>query len=90
MTPKEIEIFLEEIPQDLFKKYEEAFEFRNHEEKIKHIQENIPEDVYLVFTKEWDNFIYSCSENASEFIDDETVDGEDFEKYFEIFMTYPH
>jgi len=56
------------------------------DEKIDYIKERIPEDVHSVFTKEWDYFIDSCSQNSSEFLEDE----EDFDKFFEIFMTYPH
>ena len=64
--------------------------FIEREEKIRHIKENIPEDVYEVFRKEWDNFVYSVSENTSGMIEDETGDGEEFDKYFDTFMSYPH
>jgi hypothetical protein len=65
-------------------------ELMTSEEKIDFVKSNIPESVYNVFNKEWDEFVYSCSENMYGLIDDETGDGEDFDKYLGIFMTYPH
>jgi len=66
------------------------FEDMSPEEKIESIKSQIPEEVYNVFSKEWDNFIYSCSENTSGMIEDETGDGEEFDKYLEIFLKFPH
>ena len=65
-------------------------EYMSIVEKIDYIKERIPEDVYKVFTKEWDNFIYSCSENTSWMIEDETGDGEEFDEYLNVFMEFPH
>ena len=66
------------------------FEGMSEEEKIESIKSQIPEEVYNVFSQEWDNFIYSCSENTSRMIEDETGDGEEFDKYLEIFLKFPH
>jgi len=60
------------------------------ENNIAQIKSQIPEHIYNVFTKEWNNFVDSCSQNTSGMIEDETGDGEEFDKYFKIFMTYPH
>ena len=62
-----------------------------NEEKVRKIEESVPEDVLNVFRMEWDNFIDSCSQNSSEYLEiDEEGLLKDFDKYFEIFMTYPH
>ena len=66
------------------------FEGMSEEEKIESIKSQIPEEVYNVFSQEWDNFIYSCSENTSGMFEDETGDGEEFDKYLEIFLKFPH
>ena len=65
-------------------------EYMSIVEKIDYIKERIPEDVYKVFTKEWDNFICTCSENTSWMIEDETGDGEEFDEYLNVFMEFPH
>ncbi|SVB82162.1 uncharacterized protein METZ01_LOCUS235016 [marine metagenome] len=58
-----------------------------HERKMLEIKHSLPPAVYDVFTKEWANFIDSCTKNTGEHI-------EDMEKYFDeylaIFMKYPH
>ena len=66
------------------------FEGMSEEEKIESIKSQIPEEVYNVFSQEWDNFIYSCSENTSWMIEDETGDGEEFDEYLNVFMEFPH
>ena len=42
----------------------------------------IPENVYNVFNKEFDNFIDSCYSDSIEFLEDD----EDFQNYLEIFL----
>ena len=61
------------------------FEYMSNEGKVCYIKEMIPTKVYKVFTKEWDSFVDVCGQNSSEFIE-----GDDFDKYFSIFMKYPH
>jgi hypothetical protein len=56
------------------------------EEKVRKIEELVPEDVLNVFRKEWNWFVDSCSQHSSGMMEDE----EDFEKYFMVFMSYPH
>ena len=55
------------------------------EEKIQHLQENIPEQLYLLFKKEWSDFVTHCVDNGQG-----EMRLEEFDYYFELFMKFPH
>jgi len=61
-----------------------------NEEKVRKIETIIPEEVLKVFRREFAEFIDSCSQNTTGMIEDETGDGEDFNRYLDTFMSYPH
>ena len=55
------------------------------EEKIEHIKQSIPSDLYEIFKVEWDNYNKSCVDKGKR---DRTL--EEFDYYFELFMKFPH
>ena len=55
------------------------------EEKIQHIQENIPDQLYSIFKKEWSDFVNRCVDNGQG-----EMRLEEFDYYFELFMKFPH
>ena len=55
------------------------------EEKIRHVKDAIPDDVYQVLTTEWRRFVTrSVEQRQGEMKLDE------FDYYFELFMKFPH
>ncbi len=61
-------------------------ELKRHKTKMKQVKNSLPPEVYDVFTKQWNNFVDTCSQ-AGEHIED--LD-KYFDQYFETFMKYPH
>ena len=57
-------------------------------EKVKNIEESIPEEILKVFKKEYQKFVFTCSDDVFHLIKEET--GEEFADYLDIFMSYPH
>ena len=55
------------------------------EEKISHVKEGIPDDLYEVLTTEWHQFVTSCVKNGKG-----EMELEEFDYYFELFMKFPH
>jgi len=55
-------------------------------EKIEYITKNIPEDFHNVFADAFSEFVDTCYQDSVKFHENE----EDFEKYFDIFMKFPH
>ena len=55
------------------------------EEKISHVKEGIPGDLYEVLTAEWHQFVTSCVKNGKG-----EMKLEEFDYYFELFMKFPH
>tara|TARA_Y100000739_G_C20469981_1_gene400843 strand:+ start:86 stop:394 length:309 start_codon:yes stop_codon:yes gene_type:complete len=55
------------------------------EEKIGHVKEAIPDDVYEVLTTEWRGFVTRCVEQGQG-----EMKLEEFDYYFELFMKFPH
>ena len=55
------------------------------EEKIDHIKNAIPDDLYKVLTEEWHRFVKSSVKKGQ--ADRELVE---FDYFFELFMKFPH
>ena len=55
------------------------------EEKIRHVKEAIPDDVYEVLTTEWRRFVTRSVEQGQG-----EMKLEEFDYYFELFMKFPH
>jgi len=55
------------------------------EEKISHVKEAIPDDLYEVLTAEWHRFVTNCVEHGK---GERKL--EEFDYYFELFMKFPH
>ena len=55
------------------------------EEKIRHVKEAIPDDVYQVLTTEWRRFVTRSVEQGKG-----EMKLEEFDYYFELFMKFPH
>ena len=55
------------------------------EEKIEHIKQSIPSDLYEIFKVEWANYNKSCVDRGKR---DRRL--EEFDYYFELFMKFPH
>tara|TARA_Y100000766_G_C18854859_1_gene580178 strand:- start:74 stop:367 length:294 start_codon:yes stop_codon:yes gene_type:complete len=81
---KEIEEILKMVTNIYGKKISNLERMRV-EEKISHIKENIPDDLYEVLTTEWRQFVTTCVQKGK---------GErklaEFDYYFELFMKFPH
>ena len=55
------------------------------EEKIRHVKEAIPDEVYEVHTTEWRRFVTRSVEQGQG-----EMKLEEFDYYFELFMKFPH
>ena len=55
------------------------------EEKIHHVKEAIPDEVYEVLTTEWRRFVTRSVEQGQG-----EMKLEEFDYYFELFMKFPH
>ena len=55
------------------------------EEKIRHVKDAIPDDVYQVLTTEWRRFVTRSVEQGQG-----EMKLEEFDYYFELFMKFPH
>ena len=55
------------------------------EEKIRHVKEAIPDEVYEVLTTEWRRFVTRSVEQGQG-----EMKLEEFDYYFELFMKFPH
>ena len=55
------------------------------EEKIHHVKEAIPDEVYEVLTAEWRRFVTRSVEQGQG-----EMKLEEFDYYFELFMKFPH
>ena len=55
------------------------------EEKIRHVKEAIPDEVYEVLTAEWRRFVTRSVEQGQG-----EMKLEEFDYYFELFMKFPH
>ena len=61
-------------------------ELKRHRTIMKQVKNSLPPEVYDVFTKQWKDFVDTCSQ-AGEHIED--LD-KYFDQYLAIFMKYPH
>jgi hypothetical protein len=55
------------------------------EEKIEHLGENIPDQLYSMFKEEWSDFVTRCVDKGQK-----EMRLEEFDYYFELFMKFPH
>ena len=61
-------------------------ELHVHRQKMKEVKNSLPPEVYDILTKQWGDFIETCSQSGEHI--------EDLDKYFDqylaTFMKYPH
>ena len=57
-----------------------------HERKMQEVKKSLPPEVYVIFTKQWGNFIDTCTKNGEHIEDLDKY----FDEYLSTFMKYPH
>ena len=61
-------------------------ELNTHQRKMKKVKDSMPPLVYDIFTKQWGEFIKTCSQRGEHIEDLNKY----FEQYLSTFMKYPH
>ena len=61
-------------------------ELNTHQRKMKEVKNSMPPLVYDIFTKQWGDFIETCSQRGEHIEDLDKY----FDQYLSIFMKYPH
>ena len=61
-------------------------ELNTHQRKMKKVKDSMPPLVYEIFTKQWGDFIETCSQRGEHIEDLDKY----FDQYLSIFMKYPH
>jgi hypothetical protein len=61
-------------------------ELNTHQSKMKKVKDSMPPLVYDIFTKQWGEFIKTCSQRGEHIEDLNKY----FEQYLSTFMKYPH
>ena len=61
-------------------------ELNTHQSKMKKVRDSMPPLVYDIFTKQWGEFIKTCSQRGEHIEDLNKY----FEQYLSTFMKYPH
>ena len=61
-------------------------ELNTHRRKMKEVKNSLPPLVYEIFTKQWGDFIETCSQRGEHIEDLDKY----FDQYLSIFMKYPH
>ena len=61
-------------------------ELNTHRSKMKEVKNSLPPLVYDIFTKQWGDFIETCSQRGEHIEDLDKY----FDQYLSIFMKYPH
>ena len=61
-------------------------ELKTHRRKMEEVKNSMPPLVYDIFTKQWGDFIETCSQRGEHIEDLDKY----FDQYLSIFMKYPH
>ena len=61
-------------------------ELNTHQRKMKEVKNSMPPLVYDIFTKQWGNFIETCTQRGEHIEDLDKY----FDQYLSTFMKYPH
>ena len=61
-------------------------ELNTHQRKMKEVKNSMPPLVYDIFTKQWGDFIETCTQRGEHIEDLDKY----FDQYLSIFMKYPH
>ena len=61
-------------------------ELNTHRRKMEEVKNSMPPLVYDIFTKQWGDFIETCSQRGEHIEDLDKY----FDQYLSIFMKYPH
>ena len=61
-------------------------ELNTHQRKMKEVKNSMPPLVYDIFTKQWGNFIETCTQRGEHIEDLDKY----FDQYLQTFMKYPH
>ncbi len=61
-------------------------ELNTHRRKMKKVKDSMPPLVYDIFTKQWGDFIKTCSQRGEHIEDLDKY----FDQYLSTFMKYPH
>ena len=61
-------------------------ELNTHQRKMKEVKNSMPPLVYDIFTKQWGDFIETCTQRGEHIEDLDKY----FDQYLQTFMKYPH
>ena len=61
-------------------------ELNTHQRKMKEVKNSMPPLVYDIFTKQWGDFIETCTQRGEHIEDLDKY----FDQYLSTFMKYPH
>ena len=61
-------------------------ELKTHRRKMNEVKNSLPPEVYDILTKQWGDFIETCSQSGEHIEDLDKY----FDEYLSTFMKYPH